>query len=491
MEHAFRMLRAGPVLAIALISALFPATTIALSVDVSSGAVSADDAGDALLFPLYTTAAGAASSFSVSSTSPLRTLAVKIRYREQEHSMSVLGLIVVLSPDDKFDFYVSQPGDDARPTLRWSDNSCVVGPDVGATSLQFPVPSPFVDDAAAMSFGHVEVIGMADLSDAFLDVNANGLEDPGESLAAAARHDSTGVPADCGLIVDAFSDRASVVRIIGATDVANVLIGRFLVTGTGVGVEGGGNATALRDTFAAPYLAAQSSETCDGSTSCPANGLGYAWDDLEADHPHLGDAGAVRVDNLDRALGPDSLQADWSNNPANFVGVDWILTFPTKYLYLDRLNATCDAGSTGTTWCLVEELGLHNPFGPPGSDLCRDGSADVWDRDERLALPGVITIWGGWHVELCDETTVLTFAELGDTPRNSLIQTADRRVVVNFENLSAVRGRAELRPNWYWTGLPAPGVPRPAATLGVAFTARATDDPTINNGSVTELSRVR
>ena len=152
-------------------TALIPATSFGWSVDTakllrwtpSSG-------GDTLLFPLYTTVNPVTTSFSTTNTGG-QTIVAKIRFREQERSMDVLDFLVVYSPYDKFDFYVEQAADAARPTMKWNDNTCVVGPGTGG-SVEFPAPSPFVSGDETMSVGHLEVLGMADITGIY--VNADG-----------------------------------------------------------------------------------------------------------------------------------------------------------------------------------------------------------------------------------------------------------------------------------------------------------------------------
>ena len=75
---------------------------------------------------------------------------------------------------------------------------------------------------------------------------------------------------------------------------------------------------------------------------------------------------------------------------------------------------------------------------------------------------------------------MFTLAAPGDTPRPSVIQTPERRGVVTFDNLDAIRGWAGLGISWATVG---------DSIGGVIFTTRNTDDPTINNGSLTDLQK--
>jgi hypothetical protein len=61
-------------------AALAPATSFGWSVDTTTGDLVTVSGGDTLLFPIYTTAANATTSFSVTNTSS-QTVLSKIRFR--------------------------------------------------------------------------------------------------------------------------------------------------------------------------------------------------------------------------------------------------------------------------------------------------------------------------------------------------------------------------------------------------------------------------
>jgi hypothetical protein len=224
-------------------------------------------------------------------------VAAKIRFREQEHSMDVLDFVVVLSAFDKFDFYVDQPVGDARPTMTWTDKSCVIGPAASTAETRtqpFPPPSKFVETDEQMSVGHLEVLGMADLngvcvssSGAYVDCGSPGAIDLGE----AATHDADGVPADCGILVKALASSANVESLndvysaSAAHDVGNVLVGRYVVDngitvagGFHVGIEGGSDAINIRNsnlgwgdpTLGARNITSQTNTRCSSSPNCTA-----------------------------------------------------------------------------------------------------------------------------------------------------------------------------------------------------------------------------
>jgi hypothetical protein len=485
-------------------AALMPATSFGWSVDTTPpGTLSTNSGGDTLLFPFYTTVGTDATSFSTTNTGP-QTIAAKIRFREQEHSMDVLDFIVVYSPYDKFDFYVTQGEGQVRPTMTWEDNSCVVGPGTGG-SVQFPAPSPFVSGNETMSVGHLEVLGMADLSGVAVDPASGAFVAAGTtgsvSLAAAAAHGPDGKPANCGLLVSILGSPSRVADLNASQllgEVENYLVGRYLVTAQGMGIEAGSDAISIANgNVGYPYnpMTAQSGADC---VNCTKH---YAWDGAEWDHPHLGEM--ENLASFQTALTAPNVAGDWSNNPANFVGLDWILSFPNKYAYLDLVPAELCAGglTIGQEWCLL--YAPKTPWGTDGvwtstgvrvdpaapttdiqgtADLClNDNGLAVWDKEEQRAA-GSVSVSPGTRttLDICQELQVFTLAPVGTTPRPSVIQTEARRGVISFENLDAIRGWGQMGLNWPLLG---------DSIVGGIFTTRNTDDPTINNGTLTDLQK--
>jgi len=473
-------------------AAMIPATSFGWSVATGAGVLLSPSGGDTLLFPIYSTVYPMTTSYSVTNTSPTETIAAKIRFREQEHSMDVLDFIVVLSPNDKFDFTVAQDAAATRPTMSWNDNSCLVGPGSGG-SVQFPPPSAFVETDEQMSVGHLEVLGMADLTNAYVNSAGQAVAstDAGAiSLAAAADHGTTGVPANCGILTTTLASPTNVASLNafqGAlTDVPNVLVGRYVMTGAGLGIEAGSDAIGIRNSNLGPPampMSAQSSGNCSAYSNCTGY---YAWDQLEWDHPHLGEM--ANLVGFQTALTAANISGDWSNNPDNFVGVDWMLSFPNKYAYLDYVPAdTCGGTSPANAWCLLDATMTGNGLtgiwtASPTTNLCiKPALLSVYDREEQEASGNVSVSPGSQtQLELCEELEIFTLAAVGQDVRDSVIQTPDRRRIITFENLDAIRGWASMTVPWAAVG---------DSITGVLFTTRNTDDPTINNGSITDLQK--
>jgi hypothetical protein len=461
-------------------AALMPASSFGWSVDTIHGVLDSASGGDTLLFPLYSTVDPVATSFSTTNTGS-QTIVAKIRFREQEHSMDVLDFLVIYSPYDKFDFAVTKLEGDERPSMVWNDNSCVVGP--GSAQVQFPAPSQFVSSNEAMAVGHLEVLGMATIDNAWVkgDQVVLSTESGAVSLAAAAKHGDDGVPANCSLLTTWFGNPSLVYKLntspyASLGDVGNYLMGRYVVTGQGLGIEAGSDAISIRDSnlgMPYKYITAQSGALCSSGGNCTKK---YAWDGAEWDHPHLGEM--ANLSNFQSALTAANVAGDWSNNPANDVGLDWILSFPNKYAYLDLV---------GSDWWLLAET--KTGYGMPyvwtqenTKDTClNDNSLIVLDTEEQMAS-GNVSVSPGTRttLDICHELQVFTLAPLGQDVRPSVIQTEERRGVITFENLDGIRGWGAMGLNWNYTG---------DSITGGIFTTRNTDDPTINNASLTDLQK--
>lgn len=529
--NAVRKTRLSVALGVVLgVSAVVPVTSYGFSVDLNTNSIAINGAGDSVLFPFYTTVNGATTSYSLTNTSSEQTIAAKIRIREQKNSVDVLDFIVFLSPNDKFDFFISaDPAvNGGRPVVQWNDNSCVTGVlNTPNQTKRLSVPANPLASAEDMAVGHVEVMGM---------INLQGLQDRANvDLDVVVKHNNDGIPLACNVVLEAFRTRDNVnaIRLEGRPlggdfgllarqDVGNFLVGSHVITIPGSGIEAGEGAIHIRNTFNRAFLAAQSPQLCtlanndnnQGSTGCSSL---YTWDGTEENHPHLGDINWVRRDllggdpigrlntvaRLDDLLAASvSLQGDWSNNTANNVGFDWITTFPTKYVYMDRdctVPPSWQFVNVGNK--VVGELPkciTPTPFGVVGDDACLISAAGedigtVWNTEERrdsLFSPSDPNL-----ANFCNETTVFTFAEPGQNIQPSLLQTAANRVILEFNQTGTIpgnRGWAEVYFNWVpraFVPTHAENVRDGAATAGLLFLLRATEDPTQNNGSLRELNR--
>lgn len=524
-----------------------PMPALAFSVDAAAtgpGNLATDDRGDALIYPFYTTSGElnqtlnvvttARSTFSLTNTSPTQSLAVKIRFREQVTSQEVFDFIVFLSPEDKFDFIVKQKHDDAgapegppKFLIAPNETSCVAplemwtnrsDPTNNPTLFDFkepafPIPGVETEEDLwrALAVGHLEVIAMADITNASL--SGSGGSDP-TPIGPWAVHDPVTLePTNCPSLARLYEDATSLDGLLNPAgdlpgnppaDAPNALIGRMLVTVPEAGVEAGTNAIPIKNLFIEDVSSSQQpGATCQEWTDqCMSQ---YAWDTGTAQHPHMGDS--ANIANVEAALAANAVANDWSRADATQVWVDWIVGFPTKYVYTDYVNCG-DGGSTDPAWCFV-----GNVLDPTGSWTnttvtadepyplgCQKTSMTVWDYDElqnSAVSPAAFP-------PLCNEINVFHIRENDTSPPPSLIQYDDWRFQFVVNNLEArERGWAELEflwgndPTGRKDGVVGLGIDTGSTSLmapsvvGLAFTTRATGEVNVNNASLTDLSRIR
>jgi hypothetical protein len=515
-------------------ASLTPTLSWGFSIDVSKVApnLSSSSGGDTLIYPIYTTGdnGGSTTSFSLTNTSPAEVVITKIRFREQLRSMDAMDFDIVLSPKDKFNFTVSKaPGQ--RPVMGWDgDTSCIVGPHAGATSYPFPITNAtgqnnnsYVYDETALDAGHIEVLAMAALKpgdNICYDATAGTVKyqetgcNTGEvNLATAATH-VNGVPPDCADVraVLISQDLTAQLNAAGVGDAPNSLVGRYVITVPGKGIEGGGDAIAIQNSDLP--LSAQSVDFCSASTNCVSS---YNWDPREYDHPHLGDMPDGYLANFEAGMEAANVAGDWSNNPGNSVGVDWVMSFPTKYLYEDVTLPPDLTGATPPEGYPNFEMLAETPHVQPKVLPAATATplADPWPWDlyntqpqATFCLPTDVVAFGteeqsGTNQEVvspsptatldfCNELNVLTFDINGQALEPSYVATNDsngdsRRTVVSFDVNSAkpvVNGWSALGLTWSTVG----GA-NPASVEGIIYTVRDTDQANINNGSLTELQK--
>jgi len=404
----------------------------------NAGTVVSASSGDTLLFPFYTVENGAISEFTVINTSSIQTVVAKLRIREQKRSMDVFDMIIVLSPSDRFDFHLSKDGENGRPAIHWTDNSCVIANAGDVRNIEFAAPvteNPFVDTADQMNAGHIEILGMADIG--------------GTVLASFAKHGANGVPANCENLRTLFANPRLVNRLNTQfakdgdltdeenfangnygplADVDNVLVGRYtIVTNRG---RAGGEAVAIRDTnFANPAsdvlnppsvfcptqldtrwrITAQQGTPCypdpnlgifttPGDENCRTQNLA-AWDQQEHSHPHLGEMRNLGA--FEQALNTIRLSGEWSNEliGGNLKGTDWVIGFPTRYAYIDFKDISVPADNV-KEWVLLQEA-IGQTWSRPGTGVVECNTADYTWTDADIALddalvPRISFVGGGY-----------------------------------------------------------------------------------------------
>jgi len=381
--------------------------------------INPDGLGQALIYPYYTVNKGNNTLISVVNTTN-QTKAVKVRFLEGRNSLEVLDFNLYMSPFDVWTAAVVSDGPEgtspaAAPAARifTSDTSCTVPaiPAAGETfkNFEYAVGTEKVNGPFALSRtreGHLEMIEM-------------GVLDPAGSLAAAAKHNAQGVPANCGALVAAWVAPSSTAiwtnnasaqmlppsgGLFGGAEIVNpangtnisynadAIEGFFISTTANLHTNPGSLAPSLADAQTAPGAATAIVFNNGTITQFPFTGVGAGLKAVSAVfmHNEIYNEYASRVSS--------NLVAE----------SEWVITFPTKNLHI------------------TEAQPLRLPF-RAAYDLSAGGACELiaisfWNREEATQ-----TQQGGVQFsppppsnpvipQLCFEAQVVTFnqSNIGD-----------------------------------------------------------------------------
>jgi hypothetical protein len=361
--------------------------------------------GDLAIVPYYTVQAGWSTGVNVINTSS-ETQVVKIRLRRAVDSMDALDFNVILSPEDVWTGYVQQVGEDIR--FFTNDASCTV-PALTENYLQMPNIYRLGAEE-----GYIEILGM-------------GAANSSQPISKAAKHDDSGVPANCDLARENFfpgatpSDYATAYptgsgRTKGVinstltrqsttnaalsspglsnfTDTGNVLKVSWFIKSDVSGTEFGNDAVHIADYTDGATITNQRQGINEGDLQ------GFDHPDLNGGAPTsviLGVAGAAgrgTYEPIRVALGAASVINDWSGNTTEqfTVDTDWVVTTPGQYL-MTNLSAYIDSLEVGGDPCDYGDPALAYDDTPGSStygencdfrDIPLTVSASIRDREER------------------------------------------------------------------------------------------------------------
>lgn len=301
-----------------------------------------DGLGQVLIYPYYTVNKGQQTILSVVNTTDIGK-AVKVRFLEGYNSREVLDFNVFLSPHDVWVAAVTaaDAADDASGgKLLTNDSSCIVQPGTvknfvtygfdGTTPGQGADAGPQTIDRTRE--GYFEVITMGDIT-------------PGSQLANAITHvggsgvaPGTAVPADCSYVAG-----ASVATIEADLELTPTggLFGAAAVVNTDEGTYFGYNADAIDGfTESVVYTDSGSLQPSLQQASTPS----IATNGVARSYVFTGEGRLLTVDYADGADAVSAVfMADAIYNEYNrqwdLMGAssDWIITFPTKRFYVDKV----------------------------------------------------------------------------------------------------------------------------------------------------------
>lgn len=408
--------------------------------------------GQALIYPYYTVQTAGGNSFntylSVANTTA-RAKVVRVRFREGRNAREVLSFNLYLSPNDVWTAAMGPA--DATPfspaVLVTRDASCTAPP-IPQDGIAFRnyAYAGAAGDGGAVSLdrtreGYFEIIEMANLVG---------------PAASAVTHTAAGSPANCAVVqpqapFTAATNAASLAPPSGG------LIGTWTLINVANGLNFGGNATALAQFSSAPIFADLGSDLPDLGSANPPIAM------MTGDNPGNSTQYIATYANGRDAVSATLMRAAVINefvlDTATKSATDWVLTFPTKFLYAARGAISAAPPFTNT-------------FGPSGA--CEPASFTYFNREEA-SVPQPDTVFllppGPPPPNLCWAAQVLTIANLSATQSASPLLGS-----LNFMTTA---------PNNYqngWARLSFPSVS--AATTGLSSVAGGGTAVNANTGAI-------
>lgn len=392
----------------ALTTALLAGLTGVAGVTSVSNAVNInpDGLGQALVFPFYTVNDGNQTLISVVNTTNT-VKAVKVRILEGMNTREVLDFNLYLSPFDVWTANIRDSGGEAGQLLT-TDTSCTV-PDI---VNNFPNGVDFRDFAYVGSVNDGETTSLRRTREGHLEMIEMGVvTNVSEGSAAAATHVGglgSEVPLDCDQLQDAwFSGRAAGYWAADPTvdmlPPAGGLFGGAYILDVQGGTSVGYNASAI-DRWSTDIQHSRP----DSTQPTIRNAVGVSI--FQVDSFVFDNAGLATVVNTtwtgDEA-GTDAVSALYMHDQVfnEFIvnedigaNTEWVVTFPTKRFYVDRLlprnpfTTTFDEGGAcedvGLTIYNREESPITiraDDFSPrppaaPGPQLCWEANVISWDQ---------------------------------------------------------------------------------------------------------------
>ena len=345
--------------------------------------VNAQGTGQVLLYPYYSAENGNDSYIQVVNTSDVGKV-VKVRFLESKNSQEVLDFNLYLSANDVWAGAVTATANGGAKIVT-NDTSCTDGtiPADGQPFVNYQYDGDGDSSIERTAEGHVEVIGMADIV-------------AGSALDQAIDHGNTGVPADCSFTNGKDFSSGGAHAAGNVTGSTGGLYGFSQLVNVEQGVAATMDATALAD-FTPNNIWTTPGDITPDLTAVTTPAILFDGSAAQS-FPNL-DFG-VATDNGDpvsAVLMTQNIQNSYVVDPAINAGTDWIVTFPTKSLYVN--NSPAYAPFTAS-------------WDSAASTACESITLDYWDREEQSVQTSVEFSPpppSGPGAALCYEANVMTF----------------------------------------------------------------------------------
>lgn len=413
------------ILSLAVTAGLVGAASTALAQDEMH--INDRGLGEVLIYPFYSAANGNDTYIHVVNTTDVAK-AVKVRFIESQNSREVLDFNLYLSPEDAWAAVVTANPNGNGAMVRTVDNSCTV-PRLGTGGVgQFAgVTNGAVKDQPFVNYAY-DIAGEEDRSvertlEGYVEIIEMGVIEnvAPNNFVTALTHTPAGVPTNCNVLVNAWSTVSGVTGAwlidpltdFAAWDDVNApaggLYGFGVVINVAEGTAASYDAVAI-DNFVLPLDPALHTNSGDLQPSLASGQFDIAvFDDATVSFhtftPGVGTpAGSTNA--VSALLMTDALANDYVVDPDINATTDWVVTFPTKRLYVDLGAPVTDPAIAPFT----------NRWDPEETRACEPVGVSIWDREEAVVVTSTGPIFSPappstptTEFNLCKEVNVISF----------------------------------------------------------------------------------
>lgn len=394
--------------------------------------------GQALIYPYYTVNSVSGNAFNtfisvVNTTADVKV--VKVRFREGKASAEVLDFNLYLSPNDMWTGAIIPSSTDSASPGRLVTN------DVSCTNP--PIPSGGVDFRNFQYSGTAAdglAAGLERSREGYAEIFEMGVLPPGALATAATHSATTGLPTCTGLVGN------NLQATVGLSVVAPT--GGLFGTGTLINVASGRDTMYNADAFGAYSAGSLYSDIGNdlpnfSGTNPPVSVV------VNVPEVYFSSFSQVNIATPGaRAASATMMHSDVINeyilDAATRSNTDWVLTFPTKRLFVTATTVTTPFSNVLTASGACETIGLQ-----------------FFNREERTAGASGVdfspTPPGATANSLCWESTILSFRN-GST--NAPSTPATPSLVLGSQNVTAVGVTSTFQSGWadvFFAGVNATG----------------------------------
>ncbi len=378
--------------------------------------LSTDGTGEVLVFPYFTVQGNEETLLSIVNTTNEGKV-VKVRFREAYNTQEVLDFHVYLSP---YDVWVAKIQDsaDGGAEVYTPDNSC--------TTMDTN-PQPFSDalfgdtgptSADRKREGYFTAIEIARIVD--MDLDNNGKQDYVHI---------NGTPDNCNAIRQAWLNGTMAANST-VDQPTGGLMGTLAIINVQSGTEVSVPATVLENFLDNPQHVAPGSLRPDWQDAFPRRSDVIVSDSAAGTVSIYSDAWGTGEDAVSAVLMASAVMNEYTVNPATEASTAWVVTFPTKSLYVNGVSAVPPfthtfAGDTDGDGKACEEIGM-TIFDREEGQLTPDGSLVSPPPEEET-------------LSLCYEANVIQFGDSSD-----VFSAANTEIRFNDSALPGTAGWAKM-----------------------------------------------